>query len=116
MLAWLDTQSIEPLYFSTITVAELRFGIAAMPKGQRQNTLGKRPEQNVLPLFAGRILPFDDAASKADTSLRANARATGRAVAPADSYIAAIAASHNLTIAKRDSAPFEAAGLTVINH
>ena len=60
-------------------------------------------------------MPFDDAASKAHANLAANARATGHAIAPADGYIAAIPASHNLTIATRDSAPFEAAGLTVIS-
>ena len=111
MLAWIDAQIIETLYLSAITLAELRFGIAVLPDGQRRNTLHTRLEQRVLPLFAGRILPFDDAASKA----YATQRAAGRAITPADGYIAGIASTHGFIVATRDTLPFEAASLTVIN-
>lgn len=115
VLTWIDAQSIETLYLSTISLAELRFGIAALTPGKRRDTLHTNLEQRILPLFAGRILPFDAAASKAYAELRARARARGRAIAPADGYIAATATSHGLMVATRDTGPFEAAGLTVIN-
>ena len=115
VLAWIDAQTIETLYLSTISLAELRFGIAALPAGRRRDTLQAALEERVLPLFEGRILSFDEQASKAYAALRARARAEGRAIAPADGYIAAIAAAHELTVATRDTSPFEAAGLTVIN-
>ena len=60
-------------------------------------------------------MAFDAAASEAYAVLRARARAQGKAIAPADGYIAATAASHGLIVATRDTYPFEAAGLTVIN-
>ncbi|MDR3617295.1 MAG: type II toxin-antitoxin system VapC family toxin [Candidatus Obscuribacterales bacterium] len=115
VLAWIDAQIIETLYLSAITLAELRFGIAVLPDGQRRNTLHTGLERRVLPLFAGRILPFDEAASKAYAKLRADARATGRDMALADGYIAGIASTHDFIVATRDTSPFEAAGLTVIN-
>jgi predicted nucleic acid-binding protein len=115
VLTWLDAQSIETLYLSAISLAELRFGIAALPAGKRKETLHSSLEQRVLPLFAGRILPFDSAASEAYALLRARARAAGNAMAPAYGYIAATAKTHGLMVATRDTAPFEAAGLTVIN-
>jgi hypothetical protein len=115
VLAWIDAQLIETLYLSTISLAELRFGIAALPPGKRRDTLHSSLEQRILPLFTGRILPFDDAASKAYAVLRARARVEGKAIAPADGYIAAIALTHGLIVATRDTGPFEAAGLTVIN-
>ena len=115
VLAWIDAQIIETLYLSTISLAELRFGIAALPDGKRQDTLHSSLEKRVLPLFAGRILSFDDAASRAYATLRAHARAAGHAIAPTDGYIAAIAATHGFAIATRDTSPFGAAGLTVIN-
>lgn len=115
VLAWIDAQSIETLYLSTISLAELRFGIAALPEGKRRDTLQARFEQRVLPLFAGRILPFDESASQRYAVLRARARAAGQVIAPADGYIAAIALSHGFTVATRDTSPFEAAGLVVIN-
>ena len=115
VLAWLDAQIIETLYLSTISLAELRFGIAALEAGKRRDTLQASLEQRVLPLFVGRILPFDAAASEAYAVLRARARAQGKAISTADGYIAATAASHGLMVATRDTGPFEAAGLTVIN-
>jgi len=115
VLAWIDAQIIETLYLSTISLAELRFGIAALPSGKRRETLHTSLEQRILPLFAGRILPFDTAASEAYAVLRARARAEGKAIAPADGYIAATAMTNGLILATRDIGPFEAAGLAVIN-
>jgi predicted nucleic acid-binding protein len=66
-------------------------------------------------LFAGRILPFDEPASQCYAMLRARARVAGQAIALADGYIAAIAATHGFAVATRHTTPFEAANLTVIN-
>jgi len=115
VLAWLDAQLIESLYVSTISLAELRFGIAALPAGKRKDTLHNSLQQRILPLFNGRILPFDEAASETYGVLRARARAQGKAIATADGYIVATAIHHGLMVATRDFAPFEAAGLKVIN-
>ena len=115
VLAWLDAQLIESLYVSTISLAELRFGIAALPAGKRKDTLHNSLQQRILPLFNGRILPFDEAASETYGVLRAHARAQGKAIATADGYIAATAIHHGLMVATRDTAPFEAAGVKVIN-
>lgn len=115
VLTWIDAQIIETLYLSTISLAELRFGIAALPSGKRRDTLHASLEKRILPLFADRILPFDTAASEAYAELRARARTDGKAIAPADGYIAATATTHGLIVATRDTGPFEAAGLTVIN-
>lgn len=114
VLAWLDAQAVETLFLSTITLAELRFGIAAMPEGQRRDILRRELDRRVLPVFEGRILPFSIAAADAYGKLRARARAAGKAVGVADGYIAAIAAAHDLSVATRDTGPFEAAGLRVV--
>ncbi|NOT18311.1 MAG: type II toxin-antitoxin system VapC family toxin [Sulfuriferula sp.] len=115
VLAWIDAQMIETLYLSAISLAELRFGIAALPSGQRKTSLETALEQRILPLFVGRILAFDTVASAAYSVLRARARSAGKAIAPADGYIAATAMTNDLIVATRDTIPFVAAGLTVIN-
>ena len=38
VLSWIDEQVIETLYLSTISLAELRFGIAVLPEGKRRDT------------------------------------------------------------------------------
>ena len=115
VLSSIDAQTIETLYLSAVTVAELRFGIASMPAGKRRTTLHDRLEADVLPLFEGRILPFDLRASGAFAELMARAQKAGRAIGTADGYIAAIAASRGFIVATRDTSGFEAAGVTVIN-
>jgi toxin FitB len=115
VLVWMDAQNIETLYLSAISVAELRFGVAALPIGKRRENLSNSLEQRVLPLFNGRILPFDLAASDAYAILRARARFEGKAIGMSDGYIAAIAISNGLAVASRATAPFNAARLKVIN-
>ncbi|MDM0016408.1 type II toxin-antitoxin system VapC family toxin [Variovorax saccharolyticus] len=115
VVAWIDAQRIETLYMAAITVAELRFGVAAMPAGKRRDALHEHIENRVLPLFSGRVLPFDLTASQAYAELMARARSDGLAIGVADGYIAAIARVHAFSVATRDTSPFEAAGLAVIN-
>lgn len=115
VVAWLDAQAIETLFISAITIAELRFGIAAMPSGKRQTILHDRLEGEVLPHFSERILSFNLATSQSYSELMARARVSGKAIGTVDGYIAATAAENRLAIATRDAGPFEAAGLKVIN-
>ena len=109
VLAWIDAQSIDTLYLSAMSLAELRFGIAALPTGKRKETLHLGLEQRILPLFADRILPFDASASQAYADILSTARTQGRAISTADGYIAATAKCHGFMVATRDASPFEAA-------
>lgn len=115
VVAWIDAQPLETLFLSAVTVAELRAGVALMPAGKRRAGLQENLEKRVLPLFAGRVLPFDLATTKAYAQLMTKARASGLSIATADGYIAAIAAASGFAVATRDTQPFEAAGITVIN-
>ncbi|WP_274502120.1 hypothetical protein [Xanthomonas campestris] len=72
-------------------------------------------ESEVLPLFKGRLLSFDLHASHAFASLASNARNTALTLGHADAYFAATAASQDVAVATRDTAPFAAMGLDVIN-
>ncbi len=112
---WIDAQALETLFLSSVTVAELRAGLALLPAGKRQVGLQESLETRVLPLFSGRVLSFDLGCTQAYADLMAKARASGLAISSADGYIAAIAAANGLTVATRDTAPFNAAGIAVIN-
>lgn len=115
VLDWIDAQTVETLYLSAITVAEIRFGLATMPEGKRRMIYQDRLEREVLPAFAGRVLSFDLDASRAYAELMARAREAGKAIGKADGYIAAIAHARGLMVATRDTSPFASAGLKVIN-
>lgn len=113
--AWFDAQSADTLYLSTVTVGELRYGIAAMPPGRRRDEYAAWLEERTLPAFTGRILAYDLAVTTEYARLRAAARAAGLAIATADGMIAATAAAAGFAVATRDRSPFEAAGVPVIN-
>jgi toxin FitB len=115
VLAWVDAQTVETLYLSAITVAELRFGLATMPEGKRRTIYQERLENEVLPTFTGRVLPFDLDASQAYADLMARAKAEGKAIGKADGYLAATASACGFMVATRDISPFEAAGLKIVN-
>lgn len=103
VIAWLDAQPVETIFLSAITVAELRAGVALLPAGKRRSNLERNLEKRVVPLFAGRVLPFDLACTQAYAKLLAQARATGLPIATADGYIAAIAAANGFAVATRDA-------------
>lgn len=115
VIEWIDAQPMETMYLSAITVAELRAGVALLPAGKRRSGLHENLEKRVLPLFAGRVLPFDLACTQAYATLMSKTRSAGLAIATADGYIAAMAAANGFTVATRDTRPFEAARVAVIN-
>jgi len=115
VVAWLDAQPLETLFLSVVTVAELRFGIARLPAGRRRNGLIGQLESQVLPSFAGRVLNFDLAATQSYAEAMAKAQARSQTVGVADGLIAATAAASGMTVATRDTSPFAAMGLSVIN-
>jgi len=69
----------------------------------------------LLGLFRNRVLPFDTDAARRYAELAVMARTGGRGFPTPDGYIAAIAASRGFIVASRDTAPFQAAGVPIIN-
>jgi predicted nucleic acid-binding protein len=112
--AWLNEQAAETLYLSSVTLAELLFGIAALPAGNRKNRLTCALD-GLMELFEGRVLPFDTDAARHYPELAMKARSSGRGFPTPDGYIAAIAASRGFMVASRDTSPYTAGGLQVIN-
>ena len=114
MRAWLNNQAAETLYLSSVTLAELLFGIGALPVSKRKDMLAQSLD-GLMGLFRNRVLPFDTDAARRYAELAVLAKASGRGFPTPDGYIAAIAASRGFIVASRDAAPYQAASVTVIN-
>ncbi|MDG4576599.1 MAG: type II toxin-antitoxin system VapC family toxin [Defluviicoccus sp.] len=112
--AWLDEQAAETLYLSSVTIAELMFGIGALPEGKRKDKLADALD-GVMKVFADRILPFDIDAARRYADLAVKARVAGKGFPTPDGYIAVIAASKGFAVATRDASAFDAAGVEVID-
>jgi hypothetical protein len=111
---WLNEQVAETLFLTSVTLAEILFGIAVLPAGRRRNAL-TRALDGLLELFGDRVLPFDTDAARHHAALALTARNAGRGFPTPDGYIAAIAASRGFIVASRDTSPYEAGGLPVVD-
>ena len=65
--------------------------------------------------FAGRILPFDEAAAREFSKIASRRRRSGRPISEFDAQIAAITSVHNAVLATRNTADFEGCGIRVVN-
>ncbi|KIT14633.1 type II toxin-antitoxin system VapC family toxin [Jannaschia aquimarina] len=112
---WLNAQIISTLHITIVTFAELRAGIAIAPQGRKAVDLDERFGRMMDLLIGDRILPFDAAAAHAYATGFSTARQRGLAVSAMDGLIAGICLARKLPIATRDTGPFEAMGVQVID-
>lgn len=112
---WLDEQIAETLYITSISVSELLLGIELLPDRKRKEGLAAALGDLLVTLFGDRVLPLDLQAATLHAARISKARTAGRAISMADGQIAAIAAIHGFTVATRDTAPFVAVGVPVVN-
>jgi toxin FitB len=113
--SWLGRQRVETLNLTATSLAELLLGMELLPAGRRKETLRSDLQEIFEKYFGSRILSYDEDAAIAYSSAVAKASRKGRAVSIADGQIAAIAKVHGFTVATRDTGPFEAAGVAVVN-
>ena len=115
---WLDQQHPETLFLSEVSLTELKQGLKATSKTKSPkealditNQLAKELKE----LFNVRILAFDEKAIAALAQVEASTAQNKIQLSLTDSMIAATALAHGFKVATRDTTPFEAAGLKVIN-
>jgi hypothetical protein len=113
--AWLNAQSPETLYTTTINLAELFAGVAVLPAGKRRRELNDRLRATLSRLFQGRVLSFDLAAAESYARIAEESKAAGRPVPHDDALIAAIARAHGFAVATRNASNFAGAGTTLID-
>ena len=113
--SWVAARLASELYFSAVGEAELRYGVAMLPSGQRKDALAVAIEGILREDFEDRILPFDREAARAYANIAATHRAAGRAFAPADCQIAAIACSRGMAVVTRNARGFEDIGPEVVD-
>jgi predicted nucleic acid-binding protein len=115
VMHWLEAQPLSDLATTTISVAEIGFGLARLPFGRRRSE-GESSFRNILQRsFGMRIFGFDRLAADAYGELVAARERDGRPLVGLDALIAAIASSRGLLIATRDVRDFEGCGVELVN-
>jgi len=115
VLAWLNAQDASGLYFTTVSIAEIVYGLRVMPVGKRQRQLAQRFEQFLAAAFESRILSFDEGAARAYGEILGHRRELGRPISNFDGQIAAIARINGFAIATRNTRDFEECGVKLVN-
>ena len=115
VMTWVRQQVATSMYLSTVSEAELRYGVQILPPGRRRDRLRAAVEGMLRQEFTGRVLPFDRGAAQAYATIAAARRTAGRSINHADCQIAAIARSAGAAVATRDVAGFEGCGIDVID-
>ena len=112
---WLSAQDGLNVYLTSISEAELRYGLAIMGNGKRRAALVDAVDRILREDLAGRILPFDSDAAQSYATIAAARRAAGRPIAQADCQIASIAHSRGATVATRNTPDFEGCEIDLMN-
>lgn len=112
VLAWAD--AVGRLHTTTITLAEVDYGIARLPDGRRKDRLAATSAQ-VFADFGDVILAFDAHAARRYARIVAGREGVGLPIATADAQIAAICASREARLATRNAGDFDGTGVSLIN-
>jgi toxin FitB len=114
-LRWLAAQEPSSVFTTTITQAEVLYGIEALPAGKRRTRLLEAVEKMFAEEFEGRVLPFDEDAAREFARIVAARDRAGRPISQFDAMIAAIAHSYRAAVATRNTADFEHCGIDVVD-
>jgi predicted nucleic acid-binding protein len=115
VFAWVAGQPRTELYTTSVNVAEILFGIEALPVGRRRSSLAGLAEAMFAEDFAGRVLSFDEPAASRYAEIVVSRRRQGRPIEAFDAQIAAIALVARADLATRDTAGFAGCGLSLID-
>ena len=115
VLKWLNDSDASDLYLSTITIAEISYGLQILPEGGRRTAIGERFEQFVEQGFSHRVLSFDEPAAFIYGQIMAGRKRIGRPMSVPDGQIASVARTHNLVVATRNVVDFEETGIELVN-
>jgi toxin FitB len=113
--AWVAKQPATELFTTSITEAEIFYGIELLTKGKRREGLLAAAEAMFAEDLASRIFPFESDAARVFSKIAAHRQALGRPISHADAQIAAIAQARGAKLATRNVADFEDCGLDVVD-
>lgn len=115
IVEWLNRQTTNTLFVSTITIGEIEYGLRILAEGRRRLELKERFEQFIAQGFVQRILAFDEPAARAYGDIMGLRKELGRPMSVPDGQIAAIARFGGLAVATGNINDFEACGVDLFD-
>jgi toxin FitB len=115
VVAFVKAQPLDALYVSSVTLAEIRFGIELLADAGRRAELNDWLTHKVRPMFEQRVLPVTEDIMFKWRLLVEAGRKVGYTFFQPDLIIAATALEHGLTIVSRDTDQYEKAKAPALN-
>jgi predicted nucleic acid-binding protein len=109
---WAASVPVGDQFVSAFTIAEIERGVIAKLRSDAEQGVVLRRwfDENVLPAFADRVLPFDLSAARVLASYRIPEHAPFD-----DAFVAAVAASAGMVVVTRNTKHFEPLGVSCLN-
>ncbi|HMD85773.1 MAG TPA: type II toxin-antitoxin system VapC family toxin [Terriglobia bacterium] len=115
VVGFVSSRPLDQLYVSTVTLAEIRFGIELVDEPNRRAELNDWLTHKVRPMFAHRVLQVTEDIMLKWRLLVEEGRKTGHTFSQPDLIIAATAIHHPLTVVTRDRSDYDKARVLVVN-
>lgn len=115
VVAFVAAQPLERLFVSSVTLAEIRFGIELLPDVNIRTELKEWLDHSVRPMFEARTLPVSEDVMFKWRVLVEDGRKAGHTYSQPDLIIAATALHHGLTVVSRDTADFVRTRVPIFN-
>jgi toxin FitB len=115
VLAFIAAQPLELLYVSTVTFAEIRFGIELVTDASRRAELNDWLAHKVRPMFEQRVLAITEDIMFKWRLLVENGSKGHHTFSQPDLIIAATALHNGLTVVSRDDSDYKKARAPVLN-
>ncbi len=106
ILAWLDAQPRSQLFTTSITRAEILYGVALLPRGSRREKLRKAAAAIFDEDLEDKVLSFDAAAADHCADLAARRKQADKPIGQLDAMIVGIAQAHQARLATRNIRTF----------
>lgn len=115
VMCWLDAQPRTSLFTTTVTKAEILYGLGLLPDGTRKSDLTRAVCSIFAEDFVGRLLSFDGDAAVAYADITVSHRSSGHPINQFDAMVAAIARSRGAVLATRNVKNFVDCGIEIID-
>jgi toxin FitB len=112
--SWARSRDRRELFTSSITLVEIRYGLARLPDGRRKQVLIDAAD-DVFRAFSDQVLPVDATAAEHYAIIASTRERSGKPISGFDALIAAICRSHGAVLATRNLSDFDGTGVGVIN-
>lgn len=115
VVRFVSEKPLESLFVSTVTLAEIRYGIAKVHDQAKRGELELWLDTRVRPMFEGRVLPIDETVMVVWRMLVEAGREKRHTFSQPDLIIATTAKHHNLTLVTRNTRDYEKAEVPMLN-